>query len=442
MAFVGLALTLFDIRTDYLLDNRQLSIGFIYEVLFDGVVLPVSGIIVLGLLLKLTSAHDSVLKNLSFKSELSRQIDNSPQLNDLIRVVVEYPCQFLPIIGSDLVLYEPALNRFETRASWGLGHTGRLVQHPWDTAPNCSSCASAQGLEAQIHCCFTEDGASLRNTTRYCVPLMHASTLVAMLYLYFPGQVGLTREQQETLKTLAPEMALAIDAARNKRLNTVLQEDTEAWRRRMVHELHDNLAHGLFYIRSQLDQLSVINTLDDVSDTRYNLEKLRQVAESVHMDLRSILKELEENPVTELSATITDYIQSIQHKIGFEIRYTSQGQPQRVPTRVALHITYIIREIFHNIEKHAGASLVDVRLEWRDDAVILNIKDNGSGFDYQPELEDGHLGLKIIRERAAEINAQLAVNSVKGTGTEASLWLPLWSNPAAMFKKYYEGAMR
>ena len=76
----------------------------------------------------------------------------------------------------------------------------------------------------------------------------------------------------------------------------------------------------------------------------------------------------------------------------------------------------IIEEALNNVTKHSGASCAFVSLTKEIDKVVLSVTDNGHGFDTS-SLHPDSLGLKIMRERAAAIEARLHINSQPGHGT-------------------------
>ncbi|MEO6397230.1 MAG: ATP-binding protein [Tepidiformaceae bacterium] len=74
--------------------------------------------------------------------------------------------------------------------------------------------------------------------------------------------------------------------------------------------------------------------------------------------------------------------------------------------------------------KHAHATHVAVTLQTPDGRVILDLNDDGSGFDTAAEFP-GHLGLRSMRERVAAIGGEVSVTSSSGRGTRVSAWVPL-----------------
>jgi signal transduction histidine kinase len=84
----------------------------------------------------------------------------------------------------------------------------------------------------------------------------------------------------------------------------------------------------------------------------------------------------------------------------------------------------VLREALRNIELHAGARRVDIELRREDDAVRLDIRDDGVGFD-PARPASGHFGLVGMKERAASIGATLDIVSAPGGGTRLSLRAPI-----------------
>ena len=76
----------------------------------------------------------------------------------------------------------------------------------------------------------------------------------------------------------------------------------------------------------------------------------------------------------------------------------------------------IAQEALHNIVKHARARNVFIRLVGQERGVILEVCDNGKGFDPSAPFP-GHLGLRSMRERATKIGGTLTIKSAAGQGT-------------------------
>jgi len=89
------------------------------------------------------------------------------------------------------------------------------------------------------------------------------------------------------------------------------------------------------------------------------------------------------------------------------------------------HALYrVAQEALHNIVKHARASKVELRLARQANEIILEVRDNGKGFDPAGPFP-GHLGLRSMRERVTKIGGTLLIKSVPGQGTCVEVRMPI-----------------
>ena len=98
-------------------------------------------------------------------------------------------------------------------------------------------------------------------------------------------------------------------------------------------------------------------------------------------------------------------------------------------------LEWILREALRNVERHAGASQVTVRLRRLGGRAVLTVADDGAGFDVPDELEElargRHFGVTGMRERAQLAGGDLSVESAPGDGCVLSVWMPAEAPAAA-----------
>ncbi len=140
--------------------------------------------------------------------------------------------------------------------------------------------------------------------------------------------------------------------------------------------------------------------------------------------MRLLLAEL--RPSTLTDAELGDLLRLLGNalagrtNIPISVTVTGQGasQEQRVlPADVQVALYRLCQEGLNNIAKHAGASRVDIQLQYETGAIELRIRDDGRGFDPE-QTPPGHYGLSMMRERATAIGATLTITSRPGQGTE------------------------
>jgi two-component system nitrate/nitrite sensor histidine kinase NarX len=90
-----------------------------------------------------------------------------------------------------------------------------------------------------------------------------------------------------------------------------------------------------------------------------------------------------------------------------------------------VQVLHVVQEALSNVRKHAAARQVGVTL-WHEPALRIEVRDDGRGFAAASAApDDTHVGLRIMRERAAGIGAEVQVHSVPGQGTCVTLSLPV-----------------
>ena len=101
-----------------------------------------------------------------------------------------------------------------------------------------------------------------------------------------------------------------------------------------------------------------------------------------------------------------------------------EGQGVPLPPDQQVQVLHVLQEALSNVRKHANAKQVRVQV-WQDPQWAFEVSDDGDGFsDDGPGKGEIHVGLRIMRERARRIGAQLQVQSQPGEGTRVTLTLP------------------
>ena len=97
-------------------------------------------------------------------------------------------------------------------------------------------------------------------------------------------------------------------------------------------------------------------------------------------------------------------------------------------------LEWILREALRNVERHAHASSVQVRLRTLGGRAVLTVADDGDGFDAPDDVEElargRHFGVVGMRERAQLAGGDLSVESAPGEGCVLSVWVPAAPPPA------------
>ncbi len=179
------------------------------------------------------------------------------------------------------------------------------------------------------------------------------------------------------------------------------------------HELHDNVVTHLYAVCIMLQEESVDGT---------QLKFIHGVVDSSVEQLRSLSRSLIAHHVDNinLSNAIKNEIRIYQNLNNVAIEFENDNAFMEIPKEKQLMLLRITQEALNNAIKHSGATKIIVELNHKDQKDLLKISDNGKGFDSQDKMNESN-GLINMRKRAGYINADLNINSVKGSGTEISV---------------------
>ncbi|HEX3435711.1 MAG TPA: two-component regulator propeller domain-containing protein [Pseudacidobacterium sp.] len=203
------------------------------------------------------------------------------------------------------------------------------------------------------------------------------------------------------------------------RFNAVLAE-----RNRIAREIHDTLAQGFVAVSVQLEVVArLLNSSTDAA--REHLEQARKLTRECIDEARSSIWNLRSQGLgrNDLAAAITSAAERITAKSNIKPRVQVSGTYRPVASSLEVELVRIAQEAITNAVRHAQATRVDVTLLFQEKLLRMTIKDDGCGFEGDPDAyrQNGHFGLTGMRERAEQIGAQFAVSSAKGCGTEVKV---------------------
>lgn len=195
-------------------------------------------------------------------------------------------------------------------------------------------------------------------------------------------------------------------------------------RNRIAKELHDDMGSSL----SSILFLSEDLLFEEAGEKKHEIERISSLAENSLENMREIIWAMDTGKNTlqdlcvRLRAFATEFL--TDNKIGFELDIPSYSSEKYILGGECRRNTYLIaKEALHNAVKHAGASLVQVSLKLEGQHLLLEIADDGQGFDGQGPAA-GH-GLNNMKGRAEAIGGRLEIHSRPGGGARLRLSVPL-----------------
>jgi signal transduction histidine kinase len=249
------------------------------------------------------------------------------------------------------------------------------------------------------------------------VPIVSPEGVIGAFYLTERERAeDFTAEDEALIELLAAHAAIAITNARlyeRSRELSILSE-----RNRLALELHDAVSQKLFGL--VLNAEAAATLLDrDPEQARGQVAKLQELAGQALEELRALIFELRPPDLEHdgLCGALRKHVDVLRRLQPAEIELEGDLELERDPKRDR-EVYRIAQEALQNALRHAQASRIVVRLQDEDGRLLLEVEDDGVGFDPGArELRSRRLGLTSMEERAQRLGAQLRIDSGEGKGT-------------------------
>jgi signal transduction histidine kinase len=241
--------------------------------------------------------------------------------------------------------------------------------------------------------------------------------------LYLTDKIGAERFTDED-EALAEALALATGIAiQNHRLQErVMALSVLDDRDRIARDLHDRVIQRIYAVGMSLAGAA---RLDDLPQVQDRVERAVDALDTTITDIRTAIFELGDSSIP---GGLRDAVLHLTDELGPtlesrpEVRFVGPVD-NLVPPHVADHLLAVIREALTNAAKYARATHLSVEISVMSDVVLVEIADNGEGFEVGPAASTGH-GLTNMRNRAEKLSGSFELISVKGEGTRL-----VWSVP-------------
>jgi signal transduction histidine kinase len=374
-------------------------------------------------------------RELSSLLEISHTMASTLQLKPLLglildqhKLVIDYTgSSILTVEGDALVFLDhrgPVPQEQQVQLRFSLAEMGLI----WQTIASGESVLLedvhdelplAQALRATM-------GDHLGTTFQYvrswmAVPLLLREQVIGMLVLTSSRVQAFTGRQSTLALAIANQAAVAIENARLYEQAQELAALEE--RQKLARELHDSVSQALYGIALGAHTARTLLKRDPglVDEP---LEYILSLARSGLAEMRALIFELRpESLETEgLVAALSKQAAAVQarHEVLVE---TELCEEPGLSLKVKQELYRVAQEALHNTIKHANASRVKVRLGRTEETIILDIRDDGVGFDSTSSFP-GHLGLLSMQERLKHLGGALTIVSAPGQGTTIQALLP------------------
>ena len=245
------------------------------------------------------------------------------------------------------------------------------------------------------------------------------------------GYIGLSKwspemvneNEKKILAGIGQQISIALE-------NALLYEQAEetavtAERNRLARDLHDAVTQTLFSASLIAEVLPELYRLHPKEAAVRTLE-LRELSRGALAEMRTLLLELRPSALAQVSLSdlLKQLTESAVGRSRLPVRLSVEGT-RELPADVKIAFYRIVQEALNNVVKYSNAKEVKLELLQTTSFIEVSVRDNGVGFEVD-QVTANHFGLRIMRERADSIGAELRIVSEIGQGTHVTV---TWNDP-------------
>ena len=255
------------------------------------------------------------------------------------------------------------------------------------------------------------------------IPLRVHERSMGEVDLFFNARITPTPALRSLLEAIGSHLASAMD---NLRLNALEKEAAVAQERiYLARELHDSIAQSLAFIKIQVQLMRDAVASGSAVEIAQILEEIDTGVRESYGDVRELLLHFRTRANAEdIEPALATTLRKFEHQSGVAVTLSIAGHGMPLSPDLQIQVLHIVQEALSNVRKHAQASHVTLDVE-QQPAWRFEVRDDGVGFDVDNDrLDETHVGLRIMKERAQRIGATLEIVSMPGHGSSIILTLP------------------
>jgi two-component system sensor histidine kinase DegS len=200
----------------------------------------------------------------------------------------------------------------------------------------------------------------------------------------------------------------------------------EAERQRLSRQMHDGPAQAMsnFILQTEI----AMRLLDvDPKKAKDELANLKGSAMGTFQKLRNFIFELRPMMLDDLglTPTVRKYVDAFKEQTGIDVGVTVTGTERRLEPYLEVMIFRAIQELLGNAARHSQAANIKLQVDMGNDAVRVNVDDNGRGFDQEAARGSTSLGLRLIKERAEMLGGTFDIDAAVGKGARIVFSVPV-----------------
>lgn len=373
-------------------------------------------------------------QDLALINQMAAAVTSSQEIDDIVNQALSRVLDYLDVEVGEIFLADESGQVFQLAL-----HLGEAIASIWTR----DSFALGEGPIGQV----AESGKPLVSINpesevgffRYkviesglccvaCIPLATRGSVVGVMCVAAKKPQNFDERVLDLLQSLGTWTGLSIEnlrLGRQAQQLAVLEE-----RERIGMDLHDGIIQSIYAVGLALDYArEVVN--EDPMAARGKMSQAVEDLDRTIRDIRSYILDLRprqfrgEDLVQGLEQLVNEFNANSRSKA---ILSGPKNGLADLPTAKATALFHICQEALANAAKHAKAMSVEVRLVTSEERVLLEVRDDGMGFDLRKmTVTLGH-GLSNMHFRAQKVGGDVEINSTPGSGTTVMAWVPRETN--------------
>jgi len=375
-------------------------------------------------------------ENIEVLNTLSAGISQSPHLSAALDAALERLLEITEADIGSIHLLDPITKDLVLTASRGVTQSFVYNEQRIPTGACLCGLAARTG-EVVVSDDLSQDERLSRSACRderfgsmISVPLRSRDKTYGILTLYSRRTHAFSGSNRHLLVGISHHIGVAIE---NSQLYSRAKESARLEERWFIsQELHDNIAQSLAYLNLQTKIFEDRLRTESKDRALENFQQIRKVIQDTNQDVRSMLTDFrtEIREDESLEAALRKYCESFEERAGIGAEFVRTGDLPLLPPSIQTQVFRMVQESLSNIRKHADAAKAIVTLRGADSGLRITVEDDGKGFDLRSAQDPArrHMGLSIMKERAASFHGSVRIATGPGQGTLIEIDIPL-NNP-------------
>lgn len=362
-----------------------------------------------------------------------RELALIPDLGDLLRTVADLLREGFSYENVQVFWADQVNSTLQLRASVGLmeDKVPLGVIRPMDQGISGWSAKHGQtvvsnDVSKDSRYCSLVDGYEVRSNL--AVPVTVKEQVVAVINVEGMEPDAFDDSDVKTLETLADQLAVAVE---NIQLHRQQRDQSRSLavaeeRDRIGRDLHDGVIQSIYAAGLTLEDIAS-RADKEPQEVGPRIESVVGDLNQSIVDIRSYIMDLRPRELQgrRLDEALASLVQYLEDRTGVDVVIDVDVEMSDLSEQYAVNLWHIFQESFSNIEKYANAAAVKVSMSISDGTLLLDIADDGKGFDLATaELGRGY-GLPNIKDRAERLGGMLLIESAQGQGTRLKILVPM-----------------